>query len=66
MIARASDRVGLSVIRWRGTPELLAYLVVRPPAMDLARYARPDNLGPEEAEQMFLDAVEHIFACHSV
>jgi hypothetical protein len=61
-----SDVVGFSVIRRRDAPEILAYLIVKPPPMDLIRFAAPAEITPEQVEQIAIDAVEHIFACHSV
>jgi hypothetical protein len=60
------DRVAFVVIARRPVPEVLAYLVVKPPVMDLIRYASPSDIRAEEVEQLLIDAVEHIFACHSV
>lgn len=60
------DRIAFVVIARRAAPEVLAYLVVRPPPLDLLRYASPSDITAEEVEQILIDAVEHIFACHSV
>ncbi|MRG94291.1 hypothetical protein [Polyangium spumosum] len=60
------DRVAFVVITRRPTPEVLAYLVVRPPPLDLLRYASPSAITAGEVEQVLIDAIEHIFACHSV
>jgi len=60
------DRVSFVVIARRAAPEVLAYLVVRPPALDLVRFAAPSEITAEQVEQILVDAVEHIFACHSV
>ncbi|MDC3952519.1 hypothetical protein [Polyangium jinanense] len=62
----AHDRVAFVVITRRPAPEVLAYLVVRPPALDLVRFASPSDITAEQVEQILVDAVEHIFACHSV
>ena len=60
------DRIAFVVITRREKPEVLAYLVVKPPPMDLVRYAAPADIRAEEVEQLLVDAVEHVFACHSV
>jgi hypothetical protein len=61
-----SNLVGFSVIRWTGAPEVLAYLVVRPPPMDLERFASPEEIDANQAEQMVLDAIEHVLACNAI
>ena len=61
-----ADRIGFAVIERRGLPEVLAYLVVRPPPLDLLRFASPTDITADQVEQITLDAVEHIFACHSI
>jgi hypothetical protein len=58
--------IAFSVIRRREAPEVLAYLVVRPPPMDLVRFADPSEITAETVEQLVIDSIEHIFACHSV
>ncbi|MDI1445073.1 hypothetical protein [Polyangium sp. 6x1] len=60
------DRIAFVVIMRRPDPEVLAYLVVRPPALDIVRFASPSDISAEQVEQILIDAVEHIFACHSV
>lgn len=60
------DRVSFVVIERRVGLEVLAYLTVKPPAMDIVRYARPEEITRDEVEQLVIDAVEHVFACHSV
>jgi hypothetical protein len=62
----SEDRVVFSVIKRRESPEILAYLVVHPPPMDIVRFASADELTPDQVEQLVVDAVEHIFAYHSV
>jgi hypothetical protein len=62
----SADRIGFSVIERREQPEILAYLVVRPPPMDIVRYASADEINAYAVEQLVIDAIEHIFACHSV
>jgi hypothetical protein len=64
--ASSEDRVVFSVIKRRESPEILAYLVVHPPPMDIVRFASADELTPDQVEQLVVDAVEHIFAYHSV
>jgi hypothetical protein len=61
-----SNLVGFSVIRWTGAPEVLAYLVVRPPPMDLERFASPEEITPDQVEQMVVDAIEHVLACNAI
>lgn len=61
-----ADRIVFAVIERRGMPEVLAYLVVRPPPLDLLRFASPTDITADQVEQIALDAVEHIFACHSI
>jgi hypothetical protein len=61
-----ANLVGFSVIRRRKEPEVLAYLVVRPPPMDLLRFASPSELSVDQVEQITVDAIEHIFACWSI
>lgn len=61
-----ADLVGFSVIQRREDPEVLAYLVVRPPAMDLLRFATPAEITAYQVEQLVIDAIEHVFACRSV
>ncbi|HVK68897.1 MAG TPA: hypothetical protein VM694_30785 [Polyangium sp.] len=63
---RGTNLVGFCVIHWRDFPEVLAYLVVSPPPMDLLRFAVPAEITQEYVEQMLVDAVEHIFACRSI
>jgi hypothetical protein len=58
--------VGFCVIRWRAVPEVLAYLVVRPPPMDLMRYASPAEIDAGHVEQLLVDAAEHVFACNEI
>lgn len=61
-----ADLVGFSVIERRDVPEILAYLIVRPPPMDIVRFASASELTPYQVEQLVVDALEHIFACRSV
>jgi hypothetical protein len=61
-----SDIVGFSVISRREVPEVLAYLVVRAPPMDLIRFAYPTDIAAYQVEQIVLDAIEHVFACRSI
>lgn len=61
-----ADRVVFSVIQRTPVPEILAYLVVRPPPMDLLRFAEPAEIKAYQVEQLVVDAIEHIFACRSV
>jgi len=63
---RGSNVVGFYVIRWESFPEVLSYLVVKPPPMDLMRFASPEEISRDYVEQMLVDAVEHIFACNSI
>lgn len=60
-----NDRIAFMVIARRPALEILAYLVVRPPPMDLLRFASADELTQDKVEQLVVDAVEHIFACRS-
>jgi hypothetical protein len=58
--------VGFSVIRWRGYPlQILAYLEINPPAFDLERFMRAEDIGDERVEQLLVDAVEHILAVNA-
>jgi hypothetical protein len=58
--------IGFSVIRWTGHPlQILAYLEVNPPAFDLERYARAEDIVPERVEQLLVDAVEHVVMCNA-
>lgn len=57
--------VAYTVIARRPEPEVLAYLDVDDPVMDLLRYPHPSAITREMVEQVVVDAVEHIFACHS-
>lgn len=59
------DRVGFAVIRRRGHAEVLSYLVVTPPPMDLRRYAHPKELEADHVEQLVVDAVDHILSCRA-
>ena len=61
-----SDRVVFAVIHRRSPIEVLAYFVVRPPAIDIRRFASPAEIAAEQIEQIVVDAVEHIFACYSL
>ncbi|WP_437989864.1 hypothetical protein [Sorangium sp. So ce145] len=61
-----ADRIAFSVIQRREAPEVLAYLIVRPPPMDLLRFASPAEITAYQVEQLVIDAIEHIFACRSV
>ncbi len=61
-----ADRVTFSVIARRDALEVLAFLTVKPPPMDIVRFAQPDEITRDEVEQLVIDAVEHIFACRSV
>jgi len=60
------DRIVFAVITRRPTPEVLAYLTVKPPALDLLRFASPSEITAEQVEQIVVDAVEHVFACRSI
>lgn len=60
-----NDRIAFMVIARRPALEILAYLVVRPPPMDLLRFASANELSRDKVEQLVVDAVEHIFACRS-
>ncbi len=61
-----ANLVAYNVIRRRGRTEVLAFLDVNRPPMDLVRHGHPSEIGPEQVEQLVLDAVEHIFACNGV
>jgi len=61
-----ADLIGFSVIRRRERPEVLAYLVVKPPPMDLLRFAATAEITADQVEQIVIDAIEHIFSCHWV
>lgn len=61
-----ADRVGFAVINRRGRPEVLVYLVVRPPPMDIVRFESPREITADFVEQKLVDSLEHIFACRSV
>ncbi|KYF53108.1 hypothetical protein BE08_25555 [Sorangium cellulosum] len=64
--APRGDLIAFSVIQRRAAPEILAYLVVRPPPMDLLRFASADEITAVQVEQLAIDAIEHIFACRSI
>lgn len=53
------------VIEWFGRPEVLAYSIVRPPPMDLHRWADLTTLSLAQVEQLTVDAVENLLACCS-
>ncbi len=60
------NAVGFAVIRWPSyPPQVLAYLEVNPPRFDLSRFARPDDLRPDQVEQLLVDAVEHVITCNA-
>lgn len=62
----APNRVGFCVIRRDESPmQVLAYLEATPPVFDLVRFARPSDIGPDQAEQLVVDAVEHIIAVNT-
>jgi hypothetical protein len=61
----ARNLVGYALIERRGAPEVLAYLDVDRPCLDLMRYAHPSEITAERVEQLVVDAVEHIFACNA-
>ncbi|MBK8259514.1 MAG: hypothetical protein IPK82_43510 [Polyangiaceae bacterium] len=62
----ARNAVGFAVIRWVGYPlQILAYLEVNPPRFDLTRFARPEDIRPDQVEQLLVDAVEHIVMCNA-
>ncbi|MGK3994103.1 hypothetical protein [Sorangium sp. So ce1024] len=64
--APRGDLIAFSVIQRRAAPEILVYLVVRPPPMDLLRFASADEITAVQVEQLAIDAIEHIFACRSI
>ncbi|AUX22700.1 hypothetical protein SOCEGT47_032060 [Sorangium cellulosum] len=64
--APGTDLIAFSVIQRREAPEILAYLVVKPPPMDLLRFASPADITAYQVEQLVVDAIEHIFACRSI
>lgn len=64
--APRGDLIAFSVIQRRAAPEILAYLIVRPPPMDLLRFASADEITAVQVEQLAIDAIEHIFACRSI
>jgi hypothetical protein len=60
------NAVGFAVIRWANYPlQILAYLEVNPPRFDLARFGRPEELRPDQVEQVVVDAVEHVITCNA-
>jgi hypothetical protein len=59
------DRVGFAVIRRRRHAEVLSYLVVSPPPMDLRRYGHPSELNADHVEQLVVDAIDHILSCRA-
>ena len=60
------NAVGFAVIRWPSyPPQVLAYLEVNPPRFDISRFARPDDLRPDQVEQIVVDAVEHVITCNA-
>ncbi len=63
---RGTNLCGFCVIRWNEFPEVLAYLVVAQPPMDLLRFASATEITQEYVEQMLVDSMEHVFACNSI
>lgn len=62
----SGNAVGFAVIRWPSyPPQVLAYLEVNPPRFDISRFARPDDLRPDQVEQILVDAVEHVITCNA-
>ena len=62
----SGNSVGFAVIRWVSyPPQVLAYLEVNPPRFDIARFARPEELRPDQVEQLLVDAVEHVITCNA-
>lgn len=60
------NAVGFSVIRWVSYPlQILAYLEVNPPRFDLSRFARPEDVRPDQVEQIVVDAAEHVITCNA-
>ncbi|NUQ72733.1 MAG: hypothetical protein HUU21_04180 [Polyangiaceae bacterium] len=58
--------VGFAVIRWKGYPlQVLAYLEANPPPFDLVRYAHPSEIQADAAEQILIDAIEHLITCNA-
>jgi hypothetical protein len=58
--------IGFSVLRWSGYPlQILAYLEISPPAFDLERFARAEDISPGHVEQMLVDAVEHVLSVNA-
>lgn len=57
--------VAYVVIQRRAEPEVLAYLDVDTPVLDLIRYEHPSAIRAEMVEQLVVDAIEHIFACNT-
>lgn len=61
-----SNAVGFAVIRWVNYPlQILAYLEVNPPRFDLTRFASPEDVRPEQVEQIVVDAIEHVITCNA-
>lgn len=60
------NAVGFAVIRWKGYPlQVLAYLEANPPPFDLFRYAHPSEIQADAAEQIVIDAIEHLMTCNT-
>lgn len=60
------NAIGFAVFRRAdGRLEVIAYQEVRPPHFDLARFAHPDDVRADVAEQLVLDAIEHLLACNA-
>jgi hypothetical protein len=58
--------VGFAVIRWKGYPlQVLAYLEANPPPFDLVRFAHPSEIQADAAEQLLIDAIEHLITCNA-
>lgn len=58
--------VGFAVIRWKGYPlQVLAYLEANPPPFDLVRFAHPFEIQADAAEQILIDAIEHLITCNA-
>lgn len=62
----AHNVVAFCVIQRRAAPEVLSYLTATPPAMDLQRYASPDEITADHVEQLVVDSLEQIFAVAGV
>lgn len=64
-LAQRGERAGtisLGVVVGKEPREVLAWLVAPPTPFDLGHYAHPNEINADHAEQLLMNAVEHLFA----